>query len=103
MPWAAAASSEKLPASGLKIVHDPIGVRMLRNASWNAGEEMKIGRYTLRLKRSVGEGGFAFIHLVEVSDLDVMPSIPNSINTLGSTQTANSFLAPQVEYSSDFA
>lgn len=41
---------------------------MLRHGSWNPGsvEELKIGRYTVRLKRSLGEGGFAFIHLVEV-------------------------------------
>ena len=30
------------------------------------GEELKIGRYTVRIKRSIGEGGFAFVHLVEV-------------------------------------
>ena len=41
---------------------------MLRHGSWNPGsvEELKIGRHTVRLKRSLGEGGFAFIHLVEV-------------------------------------
>lgn len=41
---------------------------MLRHGSWNpgSGEELKIGRHTVRLKRSLGEGGFAFIHLVEV-------------------------------------
>lgn len=41
---------------------------MARRGSWNPGlsEELKIGRSTVRIKRSLGEGGFAFIHLVEV-------------------------------------
>lgn len=41
---------------------------MLRSGSWNpgSGEDLKVGRHTVRLKRSLGEGGFAFIHLVEV-------------------------------------
>lgn len=44
---------------------------MLRQHSWNAvsQDELKVGRHTVRLKRSLGEGGFAFIHLVEVSAL----------------------------------
>lgn len=39
-----------------------------QHGSWNAGsqEELKVGPHTVRLKRSLGEGGFAFIHLVEV-------------------------------------
>lgn len=41
---------------------------MLRSGTWStgAGEELQIGRHTVRLKRSLAEGGFAFIHLVEV-------------------------------------
>lgn len=42
---------------------------MLHRSSWNAGsfgeEPLRIGRCTVRLKRSLGEGGFAFVHLVE--------------------------------------
>lgn len=43
-------------------------LRQQRHGSWNSGsqDELKVGRYTVRLKRSLGEGGFAFIHLVEV-------------------------------------
>lgn len=43
-------------------------LRQQRHGSWNSGsqEELKVGRHTVRLKRSLGEGGFAFIHLVEV-------------------------------------
>lgn len=43
-------------------------LRQQRHGSWNAGsqDELKVGRHTVRLKRSLGEGGFAFIHLVEV-------------------------------------
>lgn len=41
---------------------------MTRGGTWNSasGEDFTIGRHTVRLKRSLGEGGFAFIHLVEV-------------------------------------
>lgn len=45
---------------------------MLHRGSWSTssfGEELKIGRYTVRLKRSLGEGGFAFVHLVEASNV----------------------------------
>ncbi|CAM9129504.1 unnamed protein product [Scytosiphon promiscuus] len=42
-------------------------LRNQRHGSWNAAsqDELKVGRHTVRLKRSLGEGGFAFIHLVE--------------------------------------
>lgn len=44
-------------------------LRQQRHGSWTASsqDELKVGRHTVRLKRSLGEGGFAFIHLVEVS------------------------------------
>lgn len=44
-------------------------LRNQRHGSWNAvsQDELKVGRHTIRLKRSLAEGGFAFIHLVEVS------------------------------------
>ncbi|CAM9309952.1 unnamed protein product, partial [Hapterophycus canaliculatus] len=42
-------------------------LRNQRHSSWNGAsqDELKVGRHTVRLKRSLGEGGFAFIHLVE--------------------------------------
>lgn len=41
-------------------------MRPQRHGSWSAQDDLKVGRHTVRLKRSLGEGGFAFIHLVEV-------------------------------------
>ncbi|CAB1103443.1 unnamed protein product [Ectocarpus sp. CCAP 1310/34] len=40
-------------------------MRPQRHGSWSAQDDLKVGRHTVRLKRSLGEGGFAFIHLVE--------------------------------------
>lgn len=44
----------------------------MRGPYWHnaLGDELRIGRYIVRLKRSLGEGGFAFIHLVEASGVE---------------------------------
>lgn len=66
-------------------------MRPQRHGSWSAQDDLKVGRHTVRLKRSLGEGGFAFIHLVEVRlsplvgalathpDKTVDPSTPSCI------------------------